>query len=56
LAGKDAAAMSDRDIIEAVYAERSNVQKYFAKSKAQVKDALVARFDQELDLALQRLA
>jgi hypothetical protein len=56
LAGQDVAALSDRAIIEAVYAERSDVQKYFAMSKPQVKDALVARFDQELDLALQRLA
>lgn len=56
LAGQDPAALTDAKIIEAIYAERSNVQKYFAKSKPQVKEALVARFDQELDLALQRLA
>lgn len=56
LAGRTASAMPDRDIIVAVYAERSNVTKYFPSSTAKVDTALRSRFQSELAMALDRLA
>jgi hypothetical protein len=56
LVGKNASNLPEREIIEAVYAERSKVSKYFPSSSVQVKSALVARFQEELAMALSRLA
>ncbi len=42
-------------IIDRIYAERSKVDRYFARSTAQVKAAVRARFVQERALALQML-
>lgn len=56
LPDKDANMLEDSSIIPLVYRERSNVNKYFPSSTAQVKAALVARFKEELELAMSRLA
>jgi hypothetical protein len=48
LTGKVAAQLSDAQIADAVYAERSKVEKYFPSSTPQVKAALVKRFAEEL--------
>jgi type VI secretion system (T6SS) spike protein VgrG3 len=56
LAGQDLANMTDRTLIDDVYAERSNISRYFSSSTAQVKSALLARFTSERALALSRLA
>lgn len=48
--------LADAKIIPLVYGERSNVDKYFPSSTAQVKEALIARFKEELQLAMGRLA
>jgi len=55
LLNKDARTLADAKIIPLVYGERSNVDKYFPSSSAQVKEALVARFKEELRLAMSRL-
>jgi len=55
LKGKDPAAMNDVDIIEAVYAERSKVDVYFAKSTPGVKAAVAGRFNRERRDALGML-
>jgi len=47
LAGRDVSRMSDRDIINAVYDERSKVELYFSKSTPQVKEAVLSRFKRE---------
>lgn len=52
----DTREMSDREIIEAVYAERSNVGKYFSKSAPKVQAVVQSRFAEERQLALSRLA
>ncbi len=48
-------APSEAVIIDKVYAERSKVDRYFARSTAQVKAAVRARFAQERAMALQML-
>lgn len=48
LTGKTPAQMSDLQIVDAVYAERSNVDKYFASSTPQVKANVADRFVAEL--------
>ena len=48
LIGMATAEMSDLQIIDAVYAERSNVDKYFASSSPQVKASVADRFVAEL--------
>ncbi|NUZ04388.1 hypothetical protein [Piscinibacter koreensis] len=55
LAGKDCAQLQDASIIDAVYGERSKVERYFARSTPQVKAALVARFAEERRLAERML-
>ena len=55
LLNKDAGLLADAKIIPLVYSERSNVDKYFPSSTAQVKEALVARFKEEFKLAMSRL-
>ncbi|MEN6438636.1 MAG: hypothetical protein ABFD97_08635 [Syntrophobacter sp.] len=55
LKGRDPSTMSDAEIIEAVYMERSKVDVYFSKSKTSVKAALVGRFDRERRDALALL-
>ena len=47
--------LSDREIIERVYDERSDVDKYFPSSSAKIKAALRNRFAEERHLALGRL-
>lgn len=56
LLDKDAGMLADAKIIPLVYGERSKVDKYFPSSTAQVKQALVARFKEEFELAMSRLA
>lgn len=56
LPNNGAGMLADAKIIPLVYGERSNVDKYFPSSTAQVKEALVARFKEELKLAMSRLA
>ncbi|MGJ7570906.1 hypothetical protein ACSFBX_10265 [Variovorax sp. RB2P76] len=56
LADKDVAAMSDSEIITAVYAERSKLDKYFSSSTQRVKLSLAARFNDERARALAMLA
>lgn len=56
LSGQDLAALDDRAIIERVYAERGQVEVYFASSTAAVKSAVANRFEAELGEALSRLA
>lgn len=51
----DPQSLKDRDIIKAIYKERSNVNKYFSKSKKSVKDAVKNRFKEELADALEML-
>lgn len=55
LLNKDVGMLADGKIIPLVYGERSNVDKYFPSSTVQVKAALVARFKEELKLAMSRL-
>jgi len=55
LQGSVASNLDDHQIIVSVYAERSNVQKYFPSSTDQVRKALTARFAEELSNALTRL-
>jgi len=47
LEGKDASTMSDVDVIKAVYAERSDVDKYFKSSSEAVKQGVANRFATE---------
>lgn len=47
LSGRNVPQMSDRDIIDAVYDERSKVDLYFSKSTAEVKQAVLSRFKRE---------
>ena len=56
LAGQAVPALADRQIINAVYDERSRLDKYFSSSKPQVLAGLAARFVAERRLALQMLA
>ena len=56
LLNENAGTLADAKIVPLVYGERSNVEKYFPSSTAQVKEALVARFKEELKLAMSRLA
>jgi hypothetical protein len=55
LSGKNLSQMSDRDIINAVYDERSKVDVYFSKSTTQVKQAVLSRFKRERADALAML-
>jgi len=56
LLNENPGSLSDAKIVPLVYGERSNVNKYFLSSTAQVKEALVARFKDELKVAMSRLA
>lgn len=56
LRGADVSMLSDREIIDAVYTERANLQKYFSSSREQVKLALAARFEDERERALNAAA
>lgn len=49
-------ALSDQEIINAVYNERSNVDRYFSKSTLAVKESVKNRFVRERANALQMLA
>lgn len=49
-------ALSDQEIINAVYNERSNVDRYFSKSTLPVKESVKKRFVSERANALQMLA
>ena len=55
LAGRQADAMGDGEIIQAVYTERSNLMRYFPSSTPRVRESLAARFAQEQQLALNML-
>lgn len=55
LKGQDLAKMNDKEIISAVYAERSKVDVYFAHSTDQVKTSLLNRFKEEYSDALTML-
>jgi hypothetical protein len=55
LAGQSAQALAERRIIRSVYAERSDMDRYFPSSTPQVRQALIARFAEECRLALQML-
>lgn len=54
LAGKSVASMTDRQIIQSVYDERSDVLKYFPSSTAKIQQSLKNRFKDELQLALSK--
>ncbi len=56
LAGRDLALMSDKDIINAVYEERSKVDVYFSKSTPKEKLAVKNRFIRERSDAVAMLA
>ena len=56
LLNKNAGTLSDAKIVPLVYGERSDVNKYFPSSTAQAKAALIARFKEELKLAMNRFA
>lgn len=56
LRGADAADLSDRQIIDAVYKERSNLPKYFPSSREEVRLALAQRFDDEHQRAIDAIA
>jgi hypothetical protein len=49
-------ALTDQEIINAVYDERSNVDKHFSKSTRAVKESVKNRFVRERSDALQMLA
>jgi hypothetical protein len=49
------AGMSDREIIQRLYAERSKVDKYFSKSSSAIKRSVYNRFQSELKDALAML-
>lgn len=51
-----AAGMDDKAVIDAVYAERSRVDVYFPSSTPQVREALLARFQEEKTRAIAMLA
>ena len=55
LAGQAVPALVDKQVIDAVYDERSKLDKYFSSSKPQVLAGLAARFVAERKLALQML-
>ena len=55
LNGKQPSSMNDPSIINDVYAERSNVDKYFSRSSPNVKASLKKRFVQERQDALKLL-
>ena len=55
LAGQAVPALADKQVINAVYDERSNLGRYFSSSKPQVLAGLAARFVAERRLALQML-
>jgi hypothetical protein len=52
LAGQQASAMPDANVIRAVYTERARVDRYFSRSTPEVKQALMRRFDDECSEAL----
>lgn len=47
--------MSDRQIIEKLYAERMKVNKYFSRSSQSIRNSVYKRFQQELKDALAML-
>ena len=51
-----AAAASDRQIIDALYDERSRVDAYFTRSTRAVQQSVLSRFESEREQALQRCA
>jgi hypothetical protein len=55
LAGRQAAKLTDEELIKAIYAERSKVDKYFKRSDAKTKAAVQKRFKQEEQAALKLL-
>lgn len=55
LAGADVQAMSDREIIDRTFSERSKVHKYFGGSSDGVKAQMQARLLKEKEKALSRL-
>jgi hypothetical protein len=52
LAGQEVSALTDNDVIRAVYAERAKVDRYFSRSTPEVKRALRKRFADECAAAL----
>ncbi len=56
LAGRAASSLDDQALIQAIYAERSKVDIYFAGSTAQVRAAVAQRFAAERAQALTMLA
>lgn len=56
LAGLDLATADDAALIRAIYAERMRVDQWFARSTAEVRQAVAARFVDERSRALQMLA
>ena len=52
----DPASLTDKVIIQAIYEERSKVEKYFSRSTKAVQDSVKARFKKELEDALVILA
>jgi hypothetical protein len=56
LAGKQPDSMSDREIIDAIYTERSNVDEHFENSTFEVKSAVGKRFVAEHANAVAMLA
>lgn len=55
LSDKQPSSMNDESIINEVYAERSNVDKYFPSSSEKVKASVKRRFAQEQEDALKLL-
>lgn len=51
----DPATLSDKELITAIYKERSNVNKYFSRSTSAVKKSVKNRFKQEKEDALVML-
>lgn len=56
LAGRQASALDDKGLIQAIYTERSKVDLYFAGSTAKVRLAVAQRFVGEREQALTMLA
>lgn len=56
LSGKEAATLSDKQIINAIYDERSKVDEHFRNSTDNVKESVKIRFAQERHDALVMLA
>jgi hypothetical protein len=55
LNGRKASTLSDRDLIKALYTERSKVDKYFSKSTPAVKESVKKRFELEERAAIKLL-